>query len=59
MTRVLLIVSGSIAIKKTSKLLKLLNKEKIKIDCIITKSGISLIKSLNFIAGTDLKISAG
>jgi len=46
MMRVLLIVSGSIAIKKTSKLLKLLNKEKIKIDCIITKSGISLIKSL-------------
>ena len=46
MMKVLLIVSGSIAIKKTSELLNLLNKEKINIDCIVTKSGIALIKSL-------------
>ena len=44
--KVLLIVSGSIAIKKIPELLFLLNKEKINIDCIVTKSGISLTKSL-------------
>ena len=47
MMKVLLIVSGSIAIKKIPELLFLLNKEKINIDCIVTKSGISLTKSLN------------
>tara|TARA_Y100000590_G_C15729841_1_gene1016586 strand:- start:2518 stop:3717 length:1200 start_codon:yes stop_codon:yes gene_type:complete len=46
MMKVLLIVSGSIAIKKIPELLFLLDKEKINIDCIVTKSGISLTKSL-------------
>lgn len=45
--RVLLIVTGSIAIKKSSELIKKLSDEKVDIDCIITKSGLSIIKSLN------------
>ena len=56
MIKVLLIISGSIAIKKTSELLGLLNKEKIDIDCIITKSGISLIKSLKIPSFKNCKI---
>ena len=56
MIKVLLIISGSIAVKKTSELLDLLNKEKIDIDCIITKSGISLIKSLKIPSFKNCKI---
>ena len=54
--KVLLIVSGSIALKKTSELLDLLNKEKINIDCIITKSGVSLIKSLKIPSFKNCKV---
>ena len=44
--RILIIASGSIAIKKISELLNALNNEKIAIDIIITKSGQSLLESL-------------
>ena len=47
MIRVLIIVTGSIAIKKLEEFIKLLKNETITIDIIATKSALSLIKSLN------------
>ena len=44
--RILLIISGSIALKKTPELIKKLNKKNIEIDFLITRSALSIIDSL-------------
>ena len=44
--RLLLIISGSIAVKKISELIRLLHSNNIIIDCIITKSAKSIMKTL-------------
>ena len=43
--RLLIIVTGSIAISKLPEMIKLLSKKKIKIDFIFTKSALSIMKS--------------
>ena len=43
--RLLIIVTGSIAISKLPEMIKLLKKKKIKIDFIFTKSALSIMKS--------------
>ena len=54
--KVLVILSGSIAIKKTDELFNLLKKENIKFDCMLTKSALSLIKTYKIKIPNDLKI---
>ena len=43
--KLLIIVTGSIAISKLPEMIKLLSKKKIKIDFIFTKSALSIMKS--------------
>ena len=43
--KLLIIVTGSIAISKLPEIIKLLSKKKIKIDFIFTKSALSIMKS--------------
>ena len=57
--RLLIIVSGSIAIKKSSELIKDLKKKKIEIDFLITRSALSIIHSLKILTIIGLVIFAG
>ena len=54
--RLLLIVSGSIAVKKSSELIKKFTAKNIKIDCIFTKSSLKLIKLMKIDSFKKCKI---
>ncbi len=54
--RLLLIVSGSVALKKSFDLLNKLKINKRNIDCIVTRSGLSLIKSMKIEDFKNIKI---
>ena len=45
--KILVIATGSIAIKKLNELINSLIKKNLEIDIIITKSGLSILKNLN------------